>query len=260
MFVVLNGGRADRRILGQDVLDVDGARLVDVRLADDLDRRERGDVRRRNARTGDDDRLGRPGLGVLATLSGGVRRILLRRRGLIGGRRIELRLRLRVRRLSRVSRARLRKRRARERDARKQRRNHVSLGSHFFPLRRAVPTEPRKSARSPPSHASEGLYGQTRRARQSTYTVHTEFVSTVLHFRHRLKSPPLLPRCVRSFLFGEGTDGDRIHHGGDGGGSRAASGVDRDCRDRSSSPPCKPASRSRRMRRASPATTEASPR
>ena len=29
----------------------------------------------------------------------------------------------------------------------------------------------------------------------------------------------------RSILFGEGTDGDRIHHGGDGGGSRAASSV-----------------------------------
>ena len=150
VLVVLNAGVPIAGFSSQDVLDVDGARLVDVRLADDLDRRERGDVRRRNARTGDDDRLGRPGLGVLATLSGGVRRILLRRRGLIGGRRIELRLRLRVRRLSCVSRARLRKRRARERDARKQRRNHVSLRSHFFPLRRAVPTEPRRiRAQSP---------------------------------------------------------------------------------------------------------------
>ena len=84
--VVLSAGVPNAGFSGQNFLDVDRTRLVDVLLADHLDRSERGDVRRHDARTGDDDRLGRAVLRVLAVRAGVSGGILLprRRSGAVG--------------------------------------------------------------------------------------------------------------------------------------------------------------------------------
>jgi len=122
-----------------------------VVLTNDLHRSKRGDVRRHDARTGDDDRLGRTLLRVLTVdRRSRVSRVFRLRRSLVGRGRAQLGLRLRVGRRRGVVWRGLRKGRTRESDTGKQRRNHKGLISHFFPLRRVVTTRAAPNAlRSP---------------------------------------------------------------------------------------------------------------